>query len=147
MRPLIYALAATAAMSTPALAEIQSRDAEGSVPEVMDRLVAAVESAGAQVFARVDHAQGAASVDMELPPAQLLIFGNPKLGTLPMQDDIRAGLFLPLRVLVHAEGEDSRIVWQEPQDMFRDLTINADAQYMTQIAQALEKFADAASTP
>ena len=47
---------------------------------------------GATVFARVDHAAGrAASAGMDLPEAQLLIFGNPKLGTPVMQEDIRAG--------------------------------------------------------
>ncbi|MEO0773937.1 MAG: DUF302 domain-containing protein, partial [Pseudomonadota bacterium] len=78
--------------------------AAGDVVTTMDALEAAVTAAGATVFARVDHAGGAAKVDLELAPSQLLIFGNPKLGTPAMQDDPMAGLFLPLKVLVYQDG-------------------------------------------
>ena len=73
----------TAMMAIPAHAdEIVRVAATGSVAEVMDRLEGAVTNAGANVFARVDHGAGAASVDMELGASQLLVFGNPALGTL-----------------------------------------------------------------
>ena len=80
-------------------------ESSSDVATTMDRLEAAVTEAGANVMARVDHAAGAASVDMELAPTQVLIFGNPKIGTQAMQDDPRAGLFLPMKVLVYEDGE------------------------------------------
>jgi uncharacterized protein (DUF302 family) len=98
------AAAALAVLGTGAWAEMVVKDASGTVTETMDRLEEAVTGAGATVFARVDHAAGAASVDMELQDAQLLIFGNPMLGTPVMQQDIRAGLVLLLHVLVYDEG-------------------------------------------
>ena len=52
----------------------------------------------------VDHAAGAAQVGLQLPPTEVLIFGNPKAGTLLMQDDQRIGLDLPLKVLVWQDG-------------------------------------------
>ena len=100
---------ATAAFLTlaaaPALADYVSLSAEGSVAETADRLVSAAEEAGATIFARVPHSKGAMSVGMELQDAELVIFGNPQLGTPALQSDIRAGLALPLRVLIHADGE------------------------------------------
>jgi uncharacterized protein (DUF302 family) len=47
----------------------------------MDRLEAGVRSKGMTVFARIDHAAGAASVGLVLPPTELLVFGNAKAGT------------------------------------------------------------------
>ncbi len=130
----------------PALAEdyAERRSADG-VAETMDRLVAAVEGAGATVFARVNHGGGAASVDMELVDAELLIFGNPMLGTPALQDDIRAGLHLPLRVLVYGDGEGSVITWQTPEAMFEDLEIAEGAPYLERMNGALGNLTTAAA--
>ncbi len=70
-----------------------------SVKQTLDRLEAALKAAGISIFARVDHAGGAASVGLALRPTELLIFGNPKGGTPLMQANQRVGLDLPLRVL------------------------------------------------
>ena len=58
-----------------ALAEDRMKrvEAAGSVAEAADRLTAVVEGAGAKVFARVNHGGGAASVDMELEDAELIV--------------------------------------------------------------------------
>jgi uncharacterized protein (DUF302 family) len=70
-----------------------------SVRETLDRLEAALKAGGITIFARVDHAGGAASVGLALRPTELIIFGNPKGGTPLMQANQMAGLDLPLRVL------------------------------------------------
>lgn len=110
----------------------------GDVASIMDRLEAAVTEAGAKVVARVDHAAGAASVDLALDPSQLLIFGNPKMGTAAMQDDPMAGLFLPLKVLVYQDGEGQVwLAYQDPRDMLDDTEIDDDAKVIKMMAGAL----------
>ncbi len=113
----------------------------GDVATTMDRLEAAVTGAGATVFARVDHAAGAAKVDMELAPAQVLIFGNPKLGTPAIQDNAVAGLFLPLKVLVYQDGAGQTwLAYEDPKEMLGDLGgISEDAGYIKTITGALGK--------
>ena len=74
------------------------------VPMTTDRLVRGVEHAGLQVFARIDHAAGAASVGMALRPTELLIFGNPTGGTPLMLDQQTAGIDLPVKALVWEDG-------------------------------------------
>jgi uncharacterized protein (DUF302 family) len=49
--------------------------------ETMDRLEAEIKSKGMTVFARIEHAAGAAEVGLPLRPTELLIFGNAKAGT------------------------------------------------------------------
>ena len=138
------AVAATLALGlavAPAQAdEIERVEAQGDVAATMDALVAAVEGAGATVFARVDHAKGAADVGMELRPSQVLIFGNPKIGTPPMQEDMRAGLYLPLKVLVYEDAEGKTwLAYEEPEEMFDDLDVDDDSEALEQMEDALEK--------
>lgn len=68
--------------------------------ETIDRLEAAVEAKGMTVFARIDHAAGAASVGLPLRPTEVLIFGNARGGTPLMQSVQTIGIDLPLKALV-----------------------------------------------
>ncbi|NDV99552.1 DUF302 domain-containing protein [Salipiger sp. PrR002] len=146
MKHLLAPIALAALLPAAAFADVERLQAEGSVAEVADRLEASIKAAGASVFARVDHGAGAQAAGMELAEAQLLIFGNPKLGTPAMQDDMRAGLYLPLKMLVYA-GEDgeTQILWEEPEETFDDLDIDDDAAYIEKMEEALQRFATAAA--
>ena len=75
------------------------------VSETVDRLAAAAEAAGMCVFARVDHAAGAAEAGMPLRPTELVLVGSPRGGTPLMQDGQTAGLDLPLRALAWEDAE------------------------------------------
>jgi uncharacterized protein (DUF302 family) len=79
------------------------------VPETIDRLVTAVTARGMTVFARIDHAAGAAGVGLQLRPTQLLVFGSPVGGTPLMQDRQTAGIDLPLEALAWEDAEGA--VW------------------------------------
>jgi uncharacterized protein (DUF302 family) len=79
-----------------------------SVGETLDRLTAAITSAGLLVFARINHASNAQEVGLTLRPTELLIFGHPKGGTPLMQDKQTAGIDLPVKALVW-EDEEGRV--------------------------------------
>jgi uncharacterized protein (DUF302 family) len=68
--------------------------------DTMNRLEAEVKAKGLTVFARIDHAAGAAEVGLPLRPTELLIFGNAKGGTPLMQATQPIGIDLPLKALV-----------------------------------------------
>ena len=144
MKAIALALS-LAVMSGPALADYVTVEAIGSVAEVSDRLVAAVVGAGARVFARVPHSKGAMSVEMELEDAELVIFGNPKLGTPALQQDIRAGLVLPLRVLVHDVDGQTVLSYESVVAMFEGLEIAADAPFRAAMTGALSNLTGAAA--
>ncbi|MCQ0092555.1 DUF302 domain-containing protein [Roseovarius sp. M141] len=152
MRPFFTAVALSAITVLTAPAWAGSDDlirvkAAGDVPATMDALEQAVEGAGATVFARVDHAAGAEAAGMELAPAQLLIFGNPKLGTPAMQDDALAGLYLPLKVLVYRDGDGQVwLTYDDPAQSLGDLDgIAPDAGYIAKMTGALAKLTGKAS--
>jgi uncharacterized protein (DUF302 family) len=68
--------------------------------ETMDRLESAVKQRRLSVFARLDHAAGAANIGKQLRATELLIFGNPQGGTPFMECAQTVGIDLPLKALV-----------------------------------------------
>jgi uncharacterized protein (DUF302 family) len=80
-----------------------------SVDETLDRFEQALKAKGMTIFTRIDHAKGAAGVDLELRPTTVLIFGNPKIGTLLMQSNQTAGIDLPLKLLAWQDADGQ--VW------------------------------------
>ncbi|MEQ8394638.1 DUF302 domain-containing protein [Thalassobaculum sp.] len=121
------------------------RDSSGSTAETADRLVAAVEQAGATVFARVDHAAGAKAAGDDLDPTVLVIFGNPKIGTPIIKADRRAALDLPLRVLIWEEDGVTRIGYENPNTLKTRYGIMGADEAFAKMAGALEKLTTAAS--
>lgn len=69
-------------------------------PETLARLERAITRRGNGIFARIDHSAAAKRVGMALRPTTLVVFGNPAVGTLLMQEAQTVGLDLPLKVLV-----------------------------------------------
>ncbi|NNK15637.1 MAG: DUF302 domain-containing protein [Sulfitobacter sp.] len=141
IRKTLAAATLSAALSLPAYAnEMINKISPHSVEVTMDRLSDAVEGAGATVFARVDHAAGAAKVDMDLRPTQLLIFGNPKLGTPAMLDGQTAGLDLPLRVLAYADADGIvHVTYHAPATLAETHGLPTDAKYIEMMTGALDK--------
>ena len=82
---------------------------QGKVAQVIDDLAAAVAAAGLTVFARIDHGANAAEAGIELRPTELLIFGNPRAGTVLMLDRQTAGIELPFKAL--AWEDEAGQVW------------------------------------
>ncbi|HXV80003.1 MAG TPA: DUF302 domain-containing protein [Candidatus Binatia bacterium] len=80
-----------------------------SPKDTMDRLEAVVKQKGLTVFARIDHAAGAAKVGKKLRSTELLIFGNPKGGTPFMECSQTVGVDLPLKALVWEDASGQ--VW------------------------------------
>lgn len=117
-----------------------------SVAEALDALEAAVGNAGATVFARVDHAAGAEKVGTPIPPNQVLIFGNPKLGTPAMQIDPRAGLFLPLKVQAYQDADGQVwLAYEDPKETMDELDEVEKSPVIEKMRGALAKLTAAAA--
>ncbi|MEO1745705.1 MAG: DUF302 domain-containing protein [Pseudomonadota bacterium] len=121
------------------------KDSASDVSGTADKLVAAVEGAGAKVFARVDHAAGAASIDAELAPMTLVMFGNPRLGTPILQAAPQAGIDLPIRVLIWDDGGQTKIGYIDPASLKARYTVEGADKSFEMMTGALGKLTDAAS--
>jgi uncharacterized protein (DUF302 family) len=112
-----------------------------SVDETLDRFEKAVKSKGMTVFARVDHTKGAAKVDLELRPTQVLIFGNPKIGTLLMQSNQTAGIDLPLKLLAWQDANGQVwIAYNDPGYLVQRHNISDRDEVVAKMRKALGNF-------
>ncbi|MGH8278339.1 MAG: DUF302 domain-containing protein [Gammaproteobacteria bacterium] len=76
-----------------------------SVSETIDRMISIIDAQGWHLFARIDHAEQARKKGLVPRPTQVILFGNPEIGTLLMQDQQSAALDPPMKLLA---WEDTR---------------------------------------
>jgi len=116
-----------------------------SVQVTMDRFEKIVKDKGFNVIARVNHAVAAIKSGSTLRPTELLIFGNPKLGTKLMQSTQTIGIDLPLKVLV---WEDEKGVvtlsYNDPAWLKQRHGINDKDKVFAKMTGAMDKFSNGA---
>ena len=88
-----------------------------SVEETVSRLSAVVAARGMKVFAVIDHSGEAEAVDLELRDTKLVIFGSPMAGTPVMVAAPLSALDLPLKVLVWADDDRTKIAYVSPEEL------------------------------
>jgi uncharacterized protein (DUF302 family) len=111
--------------------------------------MSALEAKSITVFARIDHAAGAASVGMTLRPTTVVIFGNPAAGTPLMQSDQRAGLDLPLKALVWDDANGQTwLTYSDPAWLAERYGLGDEAKPVAaRLAAVLAGLAAAATSP
>ena len=114
MKTFIYAAILILLVVAPAQAAPKNADglivkpSQHSVGKTLDRLTDILKKKGITVFARVDHKAGGKKVGKTLRDTQVLIFGNPKLGTPLMQSARTIGIDLPMKALAWKD-EDGKV--------------------------------------
>jgi uncharacterized protein (DUF302 family) len=85
-----------------------------SVADTVSRLSAEVTGKGMKVFAVIDHAGEARAIGQVLRETKVVIFGSPQAGTPVMVAAPLAALDLPLKVLVWADGDQTKVSYTAP---------------------------------
>lgn len=109
-------------MTTAAHAELVEVSTSKTVDEATAAFTAAVEGAGAKVFAVVDHDGGAETIGTDIGDVHLVIFGNPRVGTPAMEISPIAGLGLPLHVLIYESADGTKLAYEDPAQRLASLT-------------------------
>ncbi len=94
--------------------DVVTKPSTWSVDETVCRLSAMATQKGMHVFAVIDHSGEARSVGLQLRDTKLVIFGSPQAGTPLMVAAPLAALDLPLKVLVWAEGTQTKLSYTAP---------------------------------
>ncbi len=117
-----------------------------SVKVTADRLEKALLTKGMTVFIRIDHAEGAHKVGKKLRPTELIIFGNPKVGTPLMQCSQRVAIDLPQKALIW-EDEDKQVwlSYNDPEYLAKRHDIKGCDAVLKKIENALGRFAKTAA--
>lgn len=102
----VFSLFSAQSMATEGMVIIKSSFAAKTT---MDRVESIAQQRNLAVFARIDHAAGAASIGKTLRANEVIIFGNPQVGSAFMECAQTAGIDLPLKILVWED--DASQVW------------------------------------
>ena len=140
---ILVSLAASAALAESGLVTVRS---SFSVRETGNRLERQLEERGMKIVARIDHAAGADSVGLALRPTELLIFGNPKVGTPLMQCSQSVAIDLPQKMLIWQD--ESATVWlsyNDPYYLAERHELQGCDENIGKVAEALASFARAAT--
>jgi uncharacterized protein (DUF302 family) len=116
-----------------------------SVKVTLDRLENILKKKGVTIVTRWSHDAGAKRVGMELRPTELLIFGNPKLGTHFFTSAQTAGIDLPMKALAWKDAEGQ--VWlgyNDPAYIARRHGISDRVEIVKKMTAALDAMTDKA---
>ncbi len=88
-----------------------------SVADTVSRLSALAAAKGMKLFVVIDHSGEAKESGLELRDTKLVVFGSPQAGTPVMAAEPLAALDLPLKVLVWADGEQTKVSYTAPSEL------------------------------
>jgi len=116
------------------------------VKTTADKLVAKLKEKGMTVFIRVDHTAGAAGVGIKMRPTEVVIFGNPKLGSLLINCAQTTGIDLPMKALIfQTESGEVKLSYNAPAYLKNRHHIKGCEKPLAKITGALANFAKAAT--
>jgi uncharacterized protein (DUF302 family) len=116
MPTLFLAIFLALEISTPGLAESRLTTVESpyTVSETVGRIEAVLKQGGIGLAARIDHAAAARAAGLELPDTQVLLFGNPKVGTPLISASPEIAIELPMRLLVWQTSDGTVLIGYVP---------------------------------
>ena len=150
MRRILYPITALFLLASLAYADngIISVKSSHEVKATADRLENVLKQKGMTVFIRINHAEGAQKVGIKLRPTELVVFGNPKVGTPLMQCSQSTAIDLPQKALIWEDEKGQ--VWlsyNDPNYLVERHGIEGCAEVIKKIENALSNFAKAATMP
>lgn len=118
-----------------------------NVDTTAKRLETVLTKKGMTIFARIDHAAGAARVGKKLRPTVLIIFGNPKVGTPLMQSSQTMGIDLPQKALIwEDESGQTWFSYNDPHYLAARHGVNNREAVVQKIEKVLANFARQTTT-
>lgn len=118
-----------------------------SVKETADRFESIIKNKGLTLFARIDHQKNASGVEMELRPTQLIIFGNPKVGTPLMQCAQTSAIDLPQKVLIMEDAQNKVwLTYNNPEYIKQRHNMEGCDKIITKVSGILNKLSLAATS-
>ena len=94
---LLMLVVSTTGFAQPEVKGMIIKPSKFSVTETIDKLEAVLKKKGITIVTRWSHEKGAKKVGIPLRPTELLIFGNPKLGSHFFTSAQTAGIDLPMK--------------------------------------------------
>ena len=113
-----------------------------------DRLENILNQKGMTVFIRINHSAGAQKVGKKLRPTELVVFGNPKVGTPLMQCSQSVAIDLPQKALIWQDDKGQAwLTYNDPNYLAQRHGLSECTEVIKKVEKALSNFAKAATMP
>lgn len=86
---------------------------KASVMEVKDKLMNLLKAKNIKLFTVFEHSDLAKEAGLDLPDTVVVVYGNPKVGTLLMQKAMGVALELPLKVLIYSKDGMTHVAYKD----------------------------------
>ena len=97
------------------------------------------ENPNLKIILELDHSKNAASVDLKLAETKIILFGNPKLGTVLMNDNLDIAIDLPQKILVINDAGVIKVIYNNIEYLKSKHSLSdATLQVTTKIGAALD---------
>lgn len=117
-----------------------------SVSVTLDRLEEVLKKKGITVALRWKHNEKANAVNIPLRPTELLMFGNPKLGSHMFTSNQTAGIDLPLKALAWEDEKGNVFLsYNDPAYIAKRHHIDDRAKILKKMSGALNKLSNVAT--
>jgi uncharacterized protein (DUF302 family) len=149
MKTLIHAILVVLIMTVSAYAAEGMVDVKSSfgVKETGDRFERVLKEKGMTIFNRIKHSEAAKKVGVELRETELIIFGNPKVGSPLMKCQQSVAIDLPQKALIWKDSEGKTwISYNNPRYIKKRHNISNCVEVISKIEKALAGIAKAATT-
>ncbi|WP_157981598.1 DUF302 domain-containing protein [Protaetiibacter intestinalis] len=112
---------------------------ERPVVQVVGLIERWVREKGAVVFDVIDHGAAARAAGLELREEVVIVFGNPRVGTVLMEQDPNVALDLPLRVLVYEDRGNSVVTYRDPNQLRQLYDVGASDEVIDQLSALMHE--------
>jgi len=119
---------------------IVTKISKNSFEKTYENLINTINLNELKIIVELDHQANAASVDLELLPTKLVVFGNPDLGTVLMQNTQTIGIDLPQKMLVFEnEAGEVQVAYSDPGFLAKRHGLTGNQHELNIISNALDK--------
>lgn len=140
---LVTALVSFTTLAEESVIKVASQH---SAQETADKFVSIAQGKGLNVFARINHQANAAKVDMVLRPTEVIVFGNPKVGTPLMMCAQEVAIDLPQKVLVYEDAHGKTwLAYNNPMYLKKRHNIEGCDEVLNKISGVLSNLTSAAA--
>ena len=120
------------------------KNSSHSVDKTVENIKQILNKKGLNIFAIVDHKANAKKVNMDMNECKVIIFGNPKMGTKLMNNNMLSGLDLPLKILVYKDTNNKvKVAYRDGSWLKEEHSLTLD-KLTNKVTNALDKITNKA---
>ncbi|MBT0810516.1 DUF302 domain-containing protein [Litoribacter ruber] len=128
-------------LSFPSLGQenLKSHQSQHNFDQTISLLKSKFSDRGIEVMQVIDHGQNAKNAGLELEKTQVLVFGNPKVGTKLMQSNADIAIELPLRLLVMERQGKVTVKYTDPTSWVAKYGLQTESEILANMAELLDE--------